>query len=58
MEQLKNYVNTIYEELNQDIWSLVEPMMELVSFQKGTPMVKFNEVEKYIYFIKLLIFLI
>jgi len=52
MEQLKKYVNQIYEELNQDIWGLVEPMLELVTIPEATAIVRFNEVEKYIYFIK------
>lgn len=52
MEQLKNYVNEAYDELNQDVWDLVTPMLELVTYPKKTPLVKFGEIEKNIYFIK------
>ena len=52
MEQLKRYVNQAYDELNQDVWDLVTPMLELVNLPKKTPLVKFGEVEKNIYFIK------
>lgn len=52
MEELKKYVNNVYKDLNQDIWTLVEPLLELKTYEKSTPILKVNEVEEYIYFMK------
>ena len=52
MEQLKRYVHSVYDELNDDVWEFVEPLLETVKFPKKTPLVSLGKVERYIWFVK------